>query len=234
MFRRSQRFYDLIYGYKDYGAETERLGSLIDRFVPGARTLLDVACGTGKHLELLRDRFQAEGLDLDPGMLDIARQRLGDEIPLHLGDMTDFDLDREFDVVTCLFSAIGYMTTEENLRAAVANMARHTAPGGLVVIESWIAPDAWTPGTPHALLVDEPDLKIARLNVAPETEDVITLTFHYLVATSEGVESFTEDHTVGMFTHEQYVEAVTSAGLEVHHDEEGLSGRALYLGAKPG
>jgi hypothetical protein len=62
----------------------------------------------------------------------------------------------------------------------------------------------------------------------------LTMTFHYLVATPDGVEHFTEDHVVGMFRHEQYVEAFRAAGLEVDHDPEGLMGRGLYVGVRPG
>src|ERR687892_45459 len=88
MFRRSQQFYDAIYAWKDYPAEVERLVSIIRERSPQARSLLDVACGTGKHLELLRELFRVEGVDLDPEMIALSRQRLGAEAPLHVGDMT--------------------------------------------------------------------------------------------------------------------------------------------------
>ena len=233
MFERSERFYDAIYAWKDYPGEARRLGALIEAKAPGARTLLDVACGTGKHLELLRARYEVEGVDLDPEMLRLARRRLGEDVPLHEGDMTTFDLDRTFDVVTCLFSSIGYARTEERLRAAIATMARHVARGGLLVVEPWFLPEQWAPGHVGALFVDEPDLKVARLNVSPAVSEVLTLRFHYLVGTPDGVDQFTEDHVVGMFTHEQYLAALGEAGLEVEHDPEGLMGRGLYVGTKP-
>jgi predicted TPR repeat methyltransferase len=65
MFRRSQRIYDAIYAWKDYPTEAERIDAAIRERRPDATTLLDVACGTGKHLELLRDRYRVEGVDLD-------------------------------------------------------------------------------------------------------------------------------------------------------------------------
>ena len=64
MFGDSSRYYDLIYGFKDYRQEAEFLRILIERVAPGARTLLDVACGTGEHLRYLTG-YQAEGLDLN-------------------------------------------------------------------------------------------------------------------------------------------------------------------------
>jgi hypothetical protein len=115
----------------------------------------------------------------------------------------------------------------------MATLARHAAAGGLVVVEPWFFPEAWEPRYPSAVFVDEPDLKVARVAVSPELSDPLTMTFHYLVATPAGVEGFSEDHVVGMFSHERYEEAFRLAGLEVTHDPEGLMGRGLYVGVRP-
>jgi SAM-dependent methyltransferase len=232
VFSRSQRLYDSIYSFKDYPAEAETLRSLIRERRPRARSLLDVACGTGKHLELLRGDFDVAGVDLDPDMIALARERLGDEVPLQVGDMAEFDLGRTFDVVVCLFSSIAYTRTEERLRSAVANLARHAGPDGLVLVEPWFYPEDWTAGHVSANFVDEEDLKVARMSLSPPLSDPLTMRFHYLVATTEGIESFTEEHVVGMFTHQQYVDAFRAAGLSVEHDPEGLMGRGLFVGRR--
>jgi SAM-dependent methyltransferase len=232
MFRKSQRYYDAIYSFKDYEGEVGKLKALIRAQHPEARSLLDVACGTGRHLELLREDFDVSGVDLDPEMIGLARERLGPEVPLQVGDMVDFDLGRTLDVVVCLFSSIAYTRTEGRLKAAVANLARHAAPDGLVIVEPWFYPEDWTPGHVSANFVDEEDLKVARLSLSAPLTDPLTMTFYYMVATPGGVESFTEDHVVGMFTHEQYVEAFETAGLDVEHDPEGLMGRGLFVGRR--
>jgi SAM-dependent methyltransferase len=231
VFKRSGRFYDAVYAFKDYAAEAERLHELVSVRAPEARTLLDVACGTGKHLAELRRWYEVEGLDLEPELLAIARERLGD-VPLHGADMVDFDLGRRFDVVTCLFSSIGYVRTEENLRRATTSMARHIEPGGLLVVEPWILPGDWTPGGVYAQFVDEPDLKVARVNVSPPAGETVVLEMHHLVGTPAEVTHFVERHELGMFTDEQYADAFRAAGLEVERDPEGLMGRGLYLGTR--
>jgi ubiquinone/menaquinone biosynthesis C-methylase UbiE len=70
MFSASAELYDLVYsGFKDYAAETAQLVALIRQAHPQARTVLDVACGTGEHARLLVEQhgFEVDGLDLDPG-----------------------------------------------------------------------------------------------------------------------------------------------------------------------
>jgi SAM-dependent methyltransferase len=235
MFTKSQRFYDAIYSWKDYAAEAERLKrSIAEHKRSPGRALLDVACGTGGHVPYLRDDFAYEGLDLDPGMLALARDRYPD-IPFHQGNMLDFDLGRTFDVVACLFSSIGYARTVPVLRQAIANLARHVAPGGVLVIEPFFTPENWVPGQPHATFVDQPDLKVARINTSgvDATGRIAILDFHYLVGTPAGVEHFSEHHELGLFSEADHRAAFAAAGLAVTYDAEGLIGRGEYIGTRP-
>ncbi len=233
MFTKSAAYYDLIYAYKDYAAEASAIHEIIHthrRRVGNA--LLDVACGTGKHLVQLKHYYLVEGIDLDEGgVLNIARRRLPD-VPFHVGDMIDFDLGREYDMITCMFSSIGYTRTLPRMRRAIANMGRHLAPGGVLIIEPWLAPGEFIPGKVTARFVDETDLKIARMCVGEVEGTVSILDFHYMVATPVGIETFRERHSLGLFTHDQYMAAFKEARLTVEYDPKGL-GRGLYIAMRP-
>jgi len=230
VFWRSARLYDAVYAsIRDYPREAAELDRLIQERRPGARTLLDIACGTGAHLEHLTG-YEVEGLDLDPEMLGVARERLPN-VPLHEGDMADFDLGKRFDAVVCMFSSIGYVRTAERLRSAVASMARHLEPGGVLVVEPWLSPEVWVDRHVGAVFVDQPELKIARMNVGEREGNLSIFEFEYLVGTPNGLERFNERHELGLFTVEQYLEAFRAAGLEVDHDPEGPMGRGLYIGS---
>jgi ubiquinone/menaquinone biosynthesis C-methylase UbiE len=234
MFSKSAKYYDSIYleTGKDYAGEAEKVHGLIHMLKKtSGNSLLDVACGTGQHIVTLRKHYQVEGLDLDEKMLAIARAKFPD-IPFHHASMLDFDLGREFDAVTCLFSSIGYVKTTPNLNRAIGNMARHLKPGGVLVVEPWISPEDWKSGKVHALFVDNTDFKLARMNISERKGNLAFFNFHYLVATDTGVEHFTELHELGLFTQEEYMAAFRSAGLSTMHDGEGLIGRGLYIGFK--
>jgi SAM-dependent methyltransferase len=230
MFAESAELYDLFYDWKDYAGEALRVRGIVEARRPGAATLLDVACGTGRHLEELRDHYEIEGLDLDDGLLEVARRRLAG-VRLHRDDMRTFDLHRRYDVVTCLFSSIGYVESVEGLRSAIGAMARHVAPGGLLIVEPWFAPDAFDPNHIGRVVVAErPDLQAVRMNGSRVDERVSELEFHYLIARPGTVEHRTEVHRLGLFTEDEYRDALMAAGLAVEHDAKGLMGRGLWIG----
>ena len=234
MFTATADLYDRFYASKDYPAEVDKLIAIIEARIPAARTLLDVACGTGRHLELLRRSYAVEGVDLDPGLLAVGRHRLPD-VPLHEADMRDVDLGRTFDVVTCLFSSIGYAGTLDGLGRAAATLARHVRPGGILIVEPWFGPDTFDPHhMGYVLLVDEPELKAVRMNGSRLEGRTSIFDFHYLVERPGTVQHLTETHRLGLFTRDEYRGAFESAGLSLEHDEEGLMGRGLWIGTKQG
>ncbi|HNS50211.1 MAG TPA: class I SAM-dependent methyltransferase [Anaerolineae bacterium] len=230
MYDRIADLYDKVYSYKDYPVEARALTAFVRQELrSGGNRLLDVACGTGRHIEHLKREWRVEGVDLDQELLSIARQRNPDVL-LHQADMADFELGRRFDAVTCLFSSIGYVRTLEKLGQAIGCMARHLVPGGVLAVEPWFTPSTWHPGTVHALLVDEPELKIARVNTSFMEGCLSYFDLHYLVGTPEGTEHLVERHEMGLFEREEMSGAFRAAGLSVRYDEQGLTGRGLYLG----
>ncbi len=234
MYNRSAAIYDAIYGamHKDYAGETRKLEAFIRAYKHSdGNSLLDVGCGTAAHIAYLREYFQVEGLDSSEQMLAQARAKFPG-VRFHQADMADFQLDRQFDVITCLFSAVGYAQTLPRLSQALATFAAHLKPGGVALVEPWFGPGDLDTGKVHAVFVDEPDLKVARMNINRIEGRRSFLDFHYQVGTPDGIETFCETHELGLFTGEEYLQAFTEAGLKVIHDETGLDGRGIYIGMK--
>ena len=217
MFTESAAFYDVLYSFVDYEAAVRDVQSRLDRLAPRARSLLDVGCGTGRHLELLRERYEVEGLDLNPTMLELARERCPD-VPFS-----------EADVVTCLFSSIGYVRTEERMRAAIRCMRRHLNPGGVLLIEPWFTPEAYWTGTITANNAEQGDLKIAWMYTSEREGDLSVLDIHYLVGRPTGIRTLHERQELVLFTERQQLDALSAAGLEARHESDGPFGRGLYV-----
>jgi 2-polyprenyl-3-methyl-5-hydroxy-6-metoxy-1,4-benzoquinol methylase len=234
MFSESAELYDAIYSkIKNYEEEARTVRVWIEKLHPSAKTLLDVACGTGEHGKFLKERYQIDGLDLNEGFVGIAHAK-NPSGTYKVADMTAFDMGRRYDVITCLFSSIGYVVTQEKLHAAIACFARHLNPNGLMLVEPWFTPEQWSPGRPHMITVSEERLKVCRMNISETRDGSSFFKFHYLVGTPERVTHLTEDHTLGLFTTDEMKNAFSSAGLSVEFDEQGIFGRGLYIARSRG
>jgi ubiquinone/menaquinone biosynthesis C-methylase UbiE len=233
MYKKSAEYYDALYHFLDYEEASKRLHSLIQKDNQNAKSLLDVACGTGKYLEYLCKNYMVEGFDLNPDMLKIARLRCPG-VPFYQGDMVNLELNNKYDVITCLFSSIAFVKTVDNLFKTVASMALHLKPKGLLFIEPWFYPKNYWVGKITANFVEQQDLKIAWMYISEIQDNVSVLNNHFLVGKNEGIEYFTELHEYGLFTHEEYSDAFRQVDLDVKHDSQGLFGRGngIYIGKK--
>lgn len=235
-YSRSARVYDLLYasGIKDFDADVAAVHALIAERNPGAHTLLDVACGTGIHLASLRAWYEISGVDASPDMLAVARARLGDAAHLNRGDMVSFDLGRTFDAVTCLFSSIGYLPNDTELRRAFAQMTRHLAPGGVLVVDGWLRPDAWTDGFREPpRQADDGTTTVVRVGRSTRSGRITTVEMHHLVRNSDGIEHFVEVHETLLTPTADYVAAAAAAGLRVDVVPDFMPGRDRIVGVKP-
>lgn len=126
--------------------------------VPGTvDRALDLCCGTGAALEVLRERCRqgVTGVDFSSGMLEVAGERLGDDggpgeglapVTLVEADVLELALEDRFDLVTC-FGALGHILARDEPRL-LATVHRHLRPGGCFAFAtaarpSWRRPGRW-------------------------------------------------------------------------------------------
>ena len=234
MYSKSAKYYDDVYASvgKDYPAEARKVRKLIQKHkLSDGNRLLDVGCGTGLHANLLSKHYQVEGLDIDPKMLSVA-QRNYPKIRFQQGDMVNFKLSRKFDIIVCLFSAIGHVKTKSRLQKTIKNMSQHLLPGGVLLVEPWFTPNQWHTGRVGVLQVNKDDSKIVRMSLSLQRGKISIIEFQYLIGSPKGTRHDVEILELGLFTEKEYLDAFRSAGLEVIHDAEGLDGRGMYIGLK--
>jgi SAM-dependent methyltransferase len=163
------RYYNLLYKDKDYAGEAEYVQGLITKHIPGARTVLDLGCGTGKHdLLLAQMGYKVTGVDLSDEMLAVANSQFASlnsqlsTLNFFQGDIRSVRIDKTFDVVISLFHVISYQTTNEDIAAAFATARAHLNPGGIFIFDCWYGP---------AVLTDRPVVRVKRLE-----DEIISIT----------------------------------------------------------
>ena len=118
------RFYDRIVG--DRSSELRRIRAYVDAHRPGARSLLELGCGTGALLAGLAGSFALTGIDRSPEMLAIAADRVP-SARLVRADMTSFAVGTRFDVAICMFDTLNHLPAVDDWRALFHRVLR--APG---------------------------------------------------------------------------------------------------------
>lgn len=131
-YERFAAFYDVV--MDDPGPRAARVNAAMDRFRPGADTLLELACGTGSILARMETDAQLTGLDSSPEMLALAKAKVPGA---HLveGDMASFDLGRRFDVIACVFDSVNHLLDVGSWASLFACVHAHLSDGGLFVLD---------------------------------------------------------------------------------------------------
>jgi ubiquinone/menaquinone biosynthesis C-methylase UbiE len=232
MFSKSAQWYDAIYSFKDYQQEANAVITLLKKEHPHAKTLLDVACGTAEHDTYFSKVYKVDGFDLNPEFVKIA-SRKNPESHYFVADMTDFELNKTYDIILCLFSSIGYVRTLDNVVKALICFKKHLNKGGILLVEPWFTPDTWKTDSPvHMLTAEVGEAKICRMNVSEREGALSIVNFHYLLGSSKGIQYLTERHELGLFSISEMKNAFKDAGFIVTYDQDGLTGRGLYSAKK--
>jgi ubiquinone/menaquinone biosynthesis C-methylase UbiE len=228
------KYYDRVYSYKDYLDEAVRLQNLIIKYLEsGGNSLLDVACGTGLHLKHLKDDFVCTGVDVSKSMLKIARTNVKG-VTFKEADMKTLRLGKQFDVIVCLLSSIGYVKTAASLERTIQNFSRHLKKGGLALIEPSHANSAYVKGEPRLTTYDGKDAKIARMNYTNFRQATAVLNMHILIdERGKDAKYFVDKHELGLFGINSTLRIMKAAGLKSKYLKNGLmTGRELFVGIK--
>lgn len=230
MFSQSAEFYDAIYSFKDYGAEAAQVAARVRSVHPAAYAVLDVACGTGEHaLRLARDHgFEVDGLDLDAGLLDVARRKHPSG-QFFQADMSHFALGKRYDVVLWLFSSIGYLVTLERVQRAFQCFHRHLNREGLLMVEPWFAPGEMEHGRVSRQVATHEGATVERTSRTEIEDRVSRIIFDYSIDTQGGLRHVSEIHELGLFKREEMAMAFEAMGFDPEYDPVGLTGRGLWL-----
>lgn len=228
MFTESANWYDAFHAPKDYAGEARGLASLVRGIHPGASSLLDVACGTGRHLEYFSEIFHCHGIDLDPNFIEIARQRLPG-MNLETGDMVSFTTEMRFDIIVCLYYGIGYARTTARLRAAVECMAACLNHSGILIIEPWILREEWKDNSAYSDSAAVDGRIVRRAYRARRTGSLVDMEISYRWSG----ETRQEIHELGLFTLREYMAAIAGSGLRGCWLPRNPSGRRLAIGVSP-
>mgnify|MGYP001608605328 CR=1 FL=1 len=127
------KFYDSIMG--DRAVVAKKIESLILENFPKAKTILDLGCGTGSVLLFFNQRgFKLHGIDISKEMIVEARKKVPNAI-LSIEDMRHFKLDRNFDVILCLFDSMNHLLSRKDWEMVFNASFDHLNKNGIFIFD---------------------------------------------------------------------------------------------------
>jgi SAM-dependent methyltransferase len=216
-------YYDCFYKDKDYKKECEiiekKLSKHSARFKYGSPPrILDLGCGTGKHASVFADMgFEVTGIDRSKDMIEIARKNSTNATYI-CDDIRSVRLGGEkFNAVTMMFSVLGYMISDEDVKAAIETARHHLVLGGLFIADFWYAPAVLAQGLrDRTVTIDGPCGKIVRTSTSTKESCIPVVHVNYTVEETRPNYSrkHTEHHTVRYFTAKDIQKFLDEGGLE--------------------
>ena len=210
-------------------------GIAVDQGLP---TLLELGCGGGHLLSHLTPHFITEAVDVSPHMLEISR-RLNPQTLHHEGDMRDIRLDRTFDVVA-IHDAVNYMTTVDDLRAAINSAAIHASPGGLVLLAPDCIQETFTGPRVVEWTREAEDRSVTFIEYMGRPRPgstTVESVFVFVIDEGGDLRVEIDRHTGGLFSTDTWLHLMTAAGLDAQYVRtnayEGGFGGNLFVGKKP-
>lgn len=237
VFGKYSSYYNLLYKDKDYAGEAGYVHNLIQKYCQGAKSILDLGCGTGRHDLLLAEKgYSVTGVDQSEEMLAIANSQLStlNSQPSILsfiqGDIRTVHLNEQFDVVISLFHVMSYQITNEDLNAAFETAKVHLKKGGLFIFDCWYGP---------AVLTDRPVVRVKRLEddaisvvriaepVMHPNENIVDVNYHVFIRdkASDRVDEIQESHRMRYLFKPEIERMLKVEGLELVHSEEWMTGK---------
>jgi len=218
----SLRFYDdlaswwpLISPPEDYAEEAAFAADVLTRASIPVRDVLELGSGGGHNAVHLTARFSMTLVDLSERMLDVSR-RINPDCEHIQGDMRSVRLGRAFDAVF-VHDAVDYMTTEDELRQAIATAHTHCRPGGVAVFVPDHLKETFETSTDHGGSDGDDGRAVRFLDWTwdPDPDDTWALTeYAFLLRDRDGsVEAHHETHRTGLFARDQWLQLITDAGF---------------------
>ena len=215
----------------EYVEEAQLYRELLDR-AGTVRTVLELGCGGGNNASHLKAHYEMTLTDPSREMLELSRG-INPECRHLVGDMRTLRLDERFDAVF-VHDAVGYMTTLEDLRAAMQTAFVHLRPGGVALFAPDHLRDTFRPGTDHGG-GDRGDrgMRYLEWTRGPDPSGTTyTTEYAYLLREGDEVRVEHDRHICGLFSRDEWLEALRDAGFDHAEVVPGADGLEAFLAGR--
>ncbi len=133
-----------VYSHRDQHEAAQCLDTILshtglDTLEPSSLSVLDIACGAGRHtIELAKRGYHVTGNDLSPFLLEEARKNAEASnltLDLTCSDMRHIATNRKYELVVQLFTSFGYFEQKDDDQRVLRNAYSLVQVGGWYILD---------------------------------------------------------------------------------------------------
>jgi SAM-dependent methyltransferase len=164
LYNQLSKYIDASYrGTKNYQHEIDFMLRRVGK-TPGRKILIDVACGSGGHAELLsKAGFEVYAVDVSAAMLRLLKKNLPNAKTFKQ-DMRELQVPVHADLLICMFNSINYNYSYAVLSRTLKRFFDHLKPGGILIFDTAFMQHTWKPGPFSVETITTPEFEVARIN----------------------------------------------------------------------
>ncbi|WP_251942864.1 class I SAM-dependent methyltransferase [Staphylococcus sp. Marseille-Q5304] len=228
----------LFYDQLTFDQPYESWLDIVNHFSLKKSSILDLGCGTGSFTTLLESFDEVTGMDLSIDMLSVATQK-SNNVNWIEGDMTEFNLDKQFDVITIFCDSLNYLPNEDDVIATFYNVFKHLDQEGTFMFDVHTVHKMNTLFNNQSYIDESEDVFLAWEAVRGEEPLSVWHDMTFFINQSEhNYKRFDESHYQRTFTEAKYKEMLTRVGFskidtfvdfEIEHHDDNAAERLFFI-----
>jgi SAM-dependent methyltransferase len=186
---------------------------------------LDVACGTGNVTEHIAKKFKESfAVDLSEDMLSKAFEKFDNtkiNCKLICQDMCELNLNREFDLITCVLDSSNYLTEDDDFIKYLTKVKEHLKDNGIFIFDVNSYYKLSQVLGNNIYTYNEEDVFYAWENQFED--DIVSMYLTFFVKNGKLYERFEEEHFERAYTEEFIENTLTDIGFKLVGKYDGYS-----------
>ena len=177
-------------------------------------SVLDVGCGTGELLNMLK-ASRGVGIDNSETMIDIAKETAPSH-EFHYADMKDFDLEETFDLITATADVLNYVSDIEELKSVLLSVKKHMNKESVFIFDMHSEFKILNEFDGEIYMDETSDITyIWEVSNGEEALSVIHDITYFIKDQDNKYDKYKETHYQQGFTHDETIELLDNLGFEI-------------------
>jgi len=220
------KYYDL-FNFSNYKKQADFILSTARKIFANKKNIkvLDLACGTGEHIKILKKFFQIEGRDLNAGMLKVS-QKKNPGLAIKKGDLNDLLIkENSFDLIYCLSSSIQYVLNPKDLPKVLKAIYKGLKPKGIFIFDLAYCREKWQEGYVGIRTVVKKDLQLAEIFKSRSINNISYYNPIYLLNDKGKFKFYIDDHKIYLYSINEVKFALKKSGFSKIYLKDNYSDR---------